>query len=70
MIQIWERDGERREEGRRKEGKEEERLKKKSIFFGFVFFSLFIGFGGLCCFILLEGLIKGSHHVLIIRYIF
>lgn len=38
MIQIWERDGELREEGKQKEGKEEERLKKNQFSLGLVFF--------------------------------
>lgn len=73
VIQVWEVGGEGREGGGGG-GREEERLLRNDrlpIVWGFfyLFIRLFIGFGGSCCFVLLEGLSKGSHHVLITRYI-
>lgn len=57
-------------EGRRGERRREEGRLLRNELFSMDFFFLFIGFGGLCCFVLLEGLSKGSHHVLITRYMF
>lgn len=71
MIQICEGGGEGEERG-----KQEKRLLRNDrfsigvFFFFHLFIGLFIGFGRLCCFVLLEGLSKDSHHVLITRYIF
>lgn len=64
-------EGKEGEEGGRKRERRKRNLKNINfLWVCFFFFPLFIGFGGLCCFILLESLIKGSHHVLTTRYTF
>lgn len=65
MIQIWEGDSEGREGGKKREKRKRD-LKKIFIWFGFFTCLLDLEVSVIS----LEGLIKGSHHVLITGYIF